>query len=256
MLWKLHGNMILFLLVLSMVVHICICRTNNIENIEFVKGRLEDTELPENKVDIIISEWMGYFLLFEGMLDSVIYARDNHLSPNGLLLPNRCNISIAGFGDVRRHSEFVGFWKNVYGFDMSCMQTEVLKEASVEVCDPDYVLSEPVVVLDLDLMTVDVKCPNFEYDFNLKIVKPGQLTSIVGYFDTFFELPSPVEFSTSPMATPTHWKQVVFYFKELVPVNEGDEIPGRFICRRDPKDMRSLKIQLNIFNQIMHFNIN
>lgn len=56
--------------------------------------------VPFEKVDIIVSEWMGYFLLFEGMLDSVIYAREKHLAPGGLLLPNRCNISIAGSGDI------------------------------------------------------------------------------------------------------------------------------------------------------------
>lgn len=28
------------------------------------------------QVDIIISEWMGYFLVYESMLDSVLYARD------------------------------------------------------------------------------------------------------------------------------------------------------------------------------------
>jgi hypothetical protein len=30
-------------------------------------------------VDIIISEWMGYFLLYESMLDTVLYARDKWL---------------------------------------------------------------------------------------------------------------------------------------------------------------------------------
>jgi hypothetical protein len=37
--------------------------------IEVVQGTIETIELPE-KVDIIISEWMGYFLLRESMLDS------------------------------------------------------------------------------------------------------------------------------------------------------------------------------------------
>uniref|UniRef100_A0A182T1P2 type I protein arginine methyltransferase n=1 Tax=Anopheles maculatus TaxID=74869 RepID=A0A182T1P2_9DIPT len=106
-----------------------IVRKNNIDNIRFVKGRLEDTELPVEKVDIIVSEWMGYFLLFEGMMDSVIYARKQYLREGGLILPNRCNISIAGYGDLERHNEFIGFWKNVYGFDMSCMKKEVLREA-------------------------------------------------------------------------------------------------------------------------------
>lgn len=31
------------------------------------------------KVDIIISEWMGYFLFYESMLDTVIFARDKWL---------------------------------------------------------------------------------------------------------------------------------------------------------------------------------
>lgn len=43
---------------------------------------------------------MGYFLLFEGMLDSFIYARDMFLKPEGTVLPNRCNISIIGVSDT------------------------------------------------------------------------------------------------------------------------------------------------------------
>lgn len=48
--------------------------------ITIIHGKLEEIELPE-KVDVIVSEWMGYFLVFESMLDSVIYARDKWLNP-------------------------------------------------------------------------------------------------------------------------------------------------------------------------------
>lgn len=78
-----------------------ICRENNLhDTIHLIHGRIEDTALPVDKVDIIISEWMGYFLLFEGMLDSFIYARDNHLSQDGVVLPSRCNISLIGLSDM------------------------------------------------------------------------------------------------------------------------------------------------------------
>jgi hypothetical protein len=40
-----------------------------------IQGTIETIDLPE-KVDVIISEWMGYFLLRESMLDSVVLARD------------------------------------------------------------------------------------------------------------------------------------------------------------------------------------
>jgi len=39
---------------------------------------------PGPQVDIIISEWMGYFLLFESMLDSVLFARAKYLKPGGV----------------------------------------------------------------------------------------------------------------------------------------------------------------------------
>lgn len=81
----------------------CLNRENNLSDvITLKKGRLEDTDIGINKVDAIVSEWMGYFLLFEGMLDSVIYARDQYLTPGGKLLPNRCTISIVGSGDTSK----------------------------------------------------------------------------------------------------------------------------------------------------------
>lgn len=47
--------------------------------ITVIKGKVEEIDLPVPQVDIIISEWMGYFLLYENMLDTVLYARDKWL---------------------------------------------------------------------------------------------------------------------------------------------------------------------------------
>ena len=49
------------------------------DTIELIHGKMEEVELPVPKVDIIISEWMGYFLMYESMISSVIYARDKYL---------------------------------------------------------------------------------------------------------------------------------------------------------------------------------
>ncbi len=46
----------------------------NFTQIQVIRGRVEEVELPE-KVDVIVSEWMGYELLYESMLESVIVAR-------------------------------------------------------------------------------------------------------------------------------------------------------------------------------------
>lgn len=236
-----------------------IVQKNQMPNIEFVKGRLENISLPldkDEKVDIIISEWMGYFLLFEGMLDSVIYARDKYLKTGGSILPNRCTMSIVGLGDEERHSEYIAFWNNVYGFDMGVMQPEVLKEAVVEVCRNECIISEPNVVADLNIATVDYNYPNFEYNFKLKITKTGKFTAFVGYFDTFFELENVVEFSTGPHAESTHWRQAVFYVKDPVPVNAGDIVSGQFECRRGKNDARALCVKITAFNKKFYYNLN
>jgi hypothetical protein len=47
--------------------------------ITLIKGKVEEVTLPVPQVDIIISEWMGYFLLYESMLDTVLVARDKWL---------------------------------------------------------------------------------------------------------------------------------------------------------------------------------
>lgn len=47
--------------------------------VTIIKGKVEEVELPVEGVDIIISEWMGYCLFYESMLNTVIYARDKWL---------------------------------------------------------------------------------------------------------------------------------------------------------------------------------
>lgn len=199
---------------------------------------------------------MGYFLLFEGMLDSVIYARDNYLSAGGFLLPNRCNISLIGYGDEGKHKQLINFWDNVYGFDMSSLKKEVLSEAVVDICEEKFILTDPNIICDLDLMKVDTNCTNFSYNFNLTVKTGGKLTALVGYFDTYFDMPNPVSFSTSPNSKPTHWKQVLFYLKDPVIVNAEEILTGKFTCQRDKKDVRALVIQIEMFNLIMKYHLN
>lgn len=68
--------------------------------ITLVKGKLEEADLPIKEFDIIVSEWMGYFLLYESMLDTVILARDKYLKPGGLMFPDEATLYIAAIEDM------------------------------------------------------------------------------------------------------------------------------------------------------------
>ena len=70
------------------------------DKITVIKGKMEEIELPVKEVDIIISEWMGYFLLYESMLDCVLWARDKYLAKGtGKMLPDRAQVYIAAIED-------------------------------------------------------------------------------------------------------------------------------------------------------------
>lgn len=76
--------------------------------ITVICGKLEESEEHLELVDVIISEWMGYALLFESMLDTVLYARDKWLKPDGVILPNKARLYIAG---VSSQALDLDFWK-------------------------------------------------------------------------------------------------------------------------------------------------
>nr|CAD7395281.1 unnamed protein product [Timema cristinae] len=222
-----------------------IIRENHLSlKIQLVKGRLEDTNLPIEKVDVIVSEWMGYFLLFEGMLDSVIYARDHYLSPGGLLLPNRCSISLLGVADLARYGELVGFWSDVYGYRMSCLQREVVREPMVEVISEEKVVTDTCLLTQLDLYTCTIDSVDFTADFELRVTKNDTLTALAGFFDVFFDLPCHVSFTTGPHKPPTHWKQTIFFLDEPIPVKLGEVLSGKLICQRHRKEARSLTVTI------------
>ena len=56
------------------------------EIVQVIHGDVLDVELPE-RVDVIVSEWLGGFGIDEGMLAPVIAARDRWLKPGGVMIP-------------------------------------------------------------------------------------------------------------------------------------------------------------------------
>merc|ERR1712038_793593 len=69
------------------------------DSITLIKGKVEEVVLPVEKVDIIISEWMGYCLLYESMLDTVLYARDKWLKPEGHMFPDKAALFMTAIED-------------------------------------------------------------------------------------------------------------------------------------------------------------
>jgi len=141
------------------------------DKITLVKGKVEEVTLPVDKVDIIISEWMGYFLLYESMLDTVLVARDKWLVEGGLLFPDKATMYMCAIEDgeykeekiacacavmlrVTRFASLHGsltccvrvwnrsVWDNVYGFDMSPIKKLAMLEPLVDTVEEEAVLTD------------------------------------------------------------------------------------------------------------------
>uniref|UniRef100_A0A8D0B8V9 Protein arginine N-methyltransferase 3 n=1 Tax=Salvator merianae TaxID=96440 RepID=A0A8D0B8V9_SALMN len=235
-----------------------IIRLNGLDDtICLIKGRIEEVDLPVEKVDVIISEWMGYFLLFESMLDSVIYARDKFLAKGGSVYPDICTVSLVAVCDISKHADRLAFWDDVYGFNMSCMKKAVIPEAVVEVLDSSTLVSEACVIKRVDCHDISVSELEFSSDFTLTVTKTSVCTAIAGYFDVYFNknCNNRVFFSTSPCCTKTHWKQTVFFLEKPFAVEEGQELKGKITVHKNRKDPRSLIITISVSNVKQTYNL-
>ncbi|KAF8972856.1 hypothetical protein BGZ46_010008 [Entomortierella lignicola] len=244
-------------------------RKNIVENgledvITLFRGKIEEISLP-CKVDIIISEWMGYFLLYEAMLDSVLVARDRFLAPGGILAPSQTRILFTATNDESFLNDSINYWNDVYGFKMSCMKEGVLSEAVVDFVSPETIVTNTVTIKDLPHQTITVAGLDFISDFELEMQRDDSICAFVGYFDTWFtrdgkDVPLDVGitkeelakhhlngFTTGPVYTrseETHWKQTMFVLAKPIELKKGDKVKGTFYCFKNERNPRALDLRI------------
>ncbi|KAK4982557.1 Nuclear SAM-dependent mono-and asymmetric methyltransferase [Elasticomyces elasticus] len=213
------------------------------DKITLLQGKMEEVQLPFPQVDIIISEWMGYFLLYESMLDTVLWARDRYLKKDGLIFPDKATIFLAGIEDGEYKDEKIGFWDNVYGFDYSPLKHTALTEPLVDTVELKAVVTDPSPVLTLDLYTVQPADLAFSLPYSLSVRRTDYIHALIAWFDIEFSAcHKPVRFSTGPHTKYTHWKQTVFYLRDVLTVEAGEQVKGSLSCQPNERNRRDLDI--------------
>lgn len=254
--------------------------------ITLVKGKVEEVELPypppglskanveeqqhdkkqeKNEsdgeqlkfVDIIVSEWMGYFLLYESMLDTVIFARDKWLVPkNGMIFPDKAVMYLCAAEDGQVKRDRFDFWKNIYGFDFTTLRDIAIKEPIVDVVESKAIVTDSVPILSIDILTCTKEDLSFQSDFCLTALRNDYVHGLVAFFEcAFTQIHKPIGFSTSPFSQYTHWKQTLFYLIDTITVCKGETIYGKISCKPNEKNNRDLDIQLNLSVDAMYTKI-
>ena len=240
----------------SFVLLLCVCQ-------QVVHGKAEEIDLPEGvQVDVIVSEWMGFYLLHESMLESVLLARDKHLKPDGLMFPSKATIYAAACRLGQFHAEQVDFWDHLYGLDLSPVGQAVLNskrcKPEVTLVKADDLLSQPVRVADLDLAwlgTDEIERVHSRSFSSVLCDEPTVYQGVCLWFDCAFEwpdhIPPPptrVTLSTSPSSPPTHWQQTIIVLPSSIQVEEGDLIGWELTLKRSAEHRRRYQIELKLLD--------
>eukprot|EP00246_Nothoceros_aenigmaticus_P009631 TRINITY_DN252_c0_g1_i2.p1 TRINITY_DN252_c0_g1~~TRINITY_DN252_c0_g1_i2.p1 ORF type:complete len:393 (+),score=65.62 TRINITY_DN252_c0_g1_i2:257-1435(+) len=220
--------------------------------ITILKGKVEEIDLPTPHVDVIISEWMGYFLLFENMLDTVLYARDKWLAPDGIVLPDKTSLYLTAIEDAEYKQEKINFWNSVYGFDMSCIRKQAMLEPLVDTVDSNQIVTTAHLLKTMDISKMRTGDASFSANFKLVASRNDFIHALVAYFDvSFTKCHKPtsfstgtIGFSTGPKSRPTHWKQTVMYLEDVITICEGEAITGTLSVSPNAKNPRDLDIVL------------
>ncbi|CAI0643795.1 unnamed protein product [Colletotrichum noveboracense] len=237
------------------------------DQITCIRGRIEEIDLPVDQVDIIISEWMGYCLLYEAMLPSVLWARDRYLKPDGLLVPSVSTIWAAPVSDPEYVTDFITFWDDVYGFDMKSMKTGIYDEARIEVMPESCVCGSATQIAFQDLHSIKTEELDFEAPWKSTLSRDiPSLDGFLVWFDIFFTTsrkdtvpaslhvkpgeysgtrPGEIAFTTGPFGPATHWKQGFLMSKSLednIEVKAGTDVSGRIVFKAPENNPRALTI--------------
>ncbi|XP_021696576.1 protein arginine N-methyltransferase 1-like isoform X2 [Aedes aegypti] len=218
--------------------------------ITLIRSKVEAVEqLPDGipEVDIILSEWMGYCLFHEAMLDTVIYARNKWLKPNGMMFPDRCTLFVTAIEERQSKDERINWWEDVYGFNMSAIRKDAINEPLVDVIDPRQIVTSSYLIKEIDMYTVVRQDLNFESPFHLIAKRNDFVQALITYFNVeFTKCQQRLGFSTSPESPYTHWKQTVFFLDEYLTVKKGEEICGKFAMKMTGQRKKSKELKFTI----------
>lgn len=196
----------------------------------------EDFTCPD-KATVIVSEWLGDFVLRELMFKSFCSVRDRFAAPGARCIPSRVRMYIAPIEDALLwQTAGPGYWtSSVYGFDFTpALEIEYARLGSRRVNVPETsLLSTPMLVHDIDCTTTLTNDFYFESQVEFTVSRNSSLHGFAGSFD--MQLSPSVWLDTGSHSKETHWQQVFFPLTDALPVQRDDRIVLKIIVQ-DPEN--------------------
>ncbi|KAF4528665.1 hypothetical protein B566_EDAN017540 [Ephemera danica] len=201
-----------------------------------ITGKIEEIELPE-KVDVIISEPMGYMLYNERMLETYLHAK-KWLQPNDDAL-------------YMEHFNKANFWYQqcFHGVDLSSLRKAAMKE---------YYRQPIVDTFDIRICTAksirhtlyfksadETDLHRIDIPLEFHLLESGTVHGLAFWFDVAFQgSVQTVWLSTAPTEPLTHWYQVRCLLETPIFVKQGQLLTGRVLLVANKRQSYDVTIEL------------
>jgi protein arginine N-methyltransferase 1 len=139
---------------------------------------------------------------------------------------------------------------DIQGLNLAPLQHRSKFETEQVSIEETKLLSVPSRLVSFDLRTVTESQLEFSAPFKLHFNRRGTTNALVGWFDVYFILPTPLKLSTSPHAPETHWYQTQFHLHNPQKVKCGDTSSGQV---KLSKFSNGLAIALNYRGRKCHY---
>ena len=184
-----------------------IAQRNGFDTIEFYHDDHQSLKLPE-KVDVIVSEWMGHCLFYEAMLEPLLTVRDRHLAKGGTMIPAQVSLHAGLVCDEDLLEDLSFFGERPYGIDFSPISHVPFQQTDLVALGPESIMKNTAHLGSLDMHSVcKSETPRV---FSGKVIpeRKARISALCGWFSA--ELSPGVKLGTGPNDLPTHWDQVLF----------------------------------------------
>jgi precorrin-6B methylase 2 len=201
------------------------------DRITVIQSDMEAAMLPE-RVDVIVSEWLGTIGVDENLLSPLLTARDRWLRANGRMIPERVTAWMAPVSHAETSAQRLFYGDRPYGFDFSPAFETWPNEAawSQHPLEVDSFVAGPLPLWTIDVYSFSAEQARLPFRSSPRFhaSRYGEIDGLALWFEA--QLATGIRLTNAPGSPSTHWMQYVLPLQRAVSVRTGTEIAVDFAC--------------------------
>ena len=198
-----------------------IAQKNGFDNIDFYHDDDQSLQLDE-KVDVIVSEWMGHCLFYEAMLEPLLSIRDRYLAKGGIMIPAQVSLHAGLVCDEYLLEDLSFLRDKPYDLDFSPIAHVPFQQTDLVTLDAESLLEGCAHLGSLAMNTINKADSPRIFSGTLTPNTRSEVYAICGWFSA--ELSEGIILGTGPNDMPTHWDQILFPLPETFIADPSREV--------------------------------